>query len=158
MNTKQLIGSIAVIGFGSLAGFAQETTRTETTVRENPDGSVTETTRTVTFTPEQRTKVISYFKPYQDERYGLPQEIATKIKIEKLPSAWRSSSIEPGVVIEKEHRPLLVKAPPKLVSVIPASESAKLSYYVAGGNVVAVDPQYRVVESVRIPTVVFETE
>ena len=43
--------------------------------------------------------------------------------------------------------------PPKLVEVLPPVESTEVRYYVAGSNVVAVDENYRVVDSIQIPSV-----
>ena len=65
---------------------------------------------------------------------------------------WRS--IPTGTVITDVYRPLLVEAPEKLVSYFPAD--AGYSYYIAGSNVVAIDDGYRVVDSIRIPTIRFE--
>lgn len=140
---------------------AQVTETTETTeTTEHEDGSVTETTTTTTrtFDPALRTKVVSYFDPYKEERYGLPPGVYTDEVVTKIPTAWRTTAIAPGVVVTEKERPYLVAAPPKLISLLPPAEERHVKYYVAGGNVVAVDKEYRVVDSVHIPTVKFTVE
>ena len=129
-------------------------TREKTEVRENADGSTTEkhTTTTTTFNPEVRTKVVKYFEPYKTERHGLPPAFVSRIKVKEIPAAWRTTAIAPGVVITEKERPYLVEAPPELIKVLPAP-TAEVRYYVAGGNVVAVDKSYKVVDSIQIPSV-----
>lgn len=129
-------------------------TVTETTVTDHGDGTVTETTRT--FTPEVRQSVVTYFEPYAEESYGLPVEVVQQIEVDRIPAIWRNQVIEPGTVITEEYRPMLVKAPRQLVSVFPEHEGYR--YYIAGGNVVVVDEEYQVIDSLRIPTVRFDVE
>ena len=136
---------------------AQTTTTEETVVREKADGRTETTTTTTThFTPEARTKVVKYFDSYKESPHGLPPAWASRVKVEELPETWRTSAIAPGVVITEKERPYLVEAPSDLVSLLPAGSGVR--YYVAGGNVVAIDDGYRVVESVRIPSIRFTVE
>jgi len=135
-----------------------QVTKTETTeVKEHADGSVSETTTVTTFNPEARTKVVKYFDTYKSNPHGLPPEWVTRMRVKEIPSAWRTTVIAPGVVVTEKERPFLVEAPADLVSVLPAA-SGGVRYYVAGGNVVAVDKEYRVVDSIRIPSIKFVDE
>lgn len=159
---KTIAKVFGVIALGTLLPtFAQVTTTEETNeVQQNPDGSVTETNvvTTTTFNPESRTKVVKYFDTYKGERYGLPPGWVTRFKVKEIPTAWRTSRIAPGVIVTEKQRPYLVEAPPELVKVLPAQASKEVRYYVAGGNVVAVDEKYRVVDSIQIPSVKFTVE
>ncbi len=135
---------------------AQVTQTTEKTeVRENPDGSVTErkTVTTRTFNPQVSSRVVKYFDPYKTEQYGLPRGLFANIEVSEIPETWRTRAIAPGVVVTEKERPYLVAAPAPLVKLLPPVETTKVRYYVAGGNVVAVDEEYRVVDSIRIPSV-----
>lgn len=149
--------SITILAaLGLIAPLAAQVTQTKekTEVRENADGSTTEkhTTTTKTFNPEVRTKVVKYFDTYKTERYGLPPAYVSKVKIKEIPAAWRTSVIAPGIVITEKERPFLVEAPPEVVSVLPAP-AADVRYYMAGGNVVAVDKSYTVVDSIQVPSI-----
>jgi hypothetical protein len=141
-----------------LAAEVTETTETTETT-EHADGSTTETTTETsrTFNPEIQKKVVRYFDPFKTERYGLPPALVTKVKVEEIPSTWRTSGIRTGVVITEKERPHLIAAPPDLVKVLPAPR-AGVTYYVAGSNVVAVDKEYKIVDSVHIPSIKFVTE
>ena len=155
---KSLIayGSAAFLSLG-LTAFAQVTETTETTeTTEHADGTTTETTETTTrtFEPEVQKRVVKYFDTYKTERYGLPPAVVTKISVDGIPTTWRSSRIAPGVVVTEKERPYLIAAPPELVKVLP-SPRAGVTYYVAGSNVVAVDKEYKVVDSVHIPSIKF---
>jgi len=140
-----------------VASASAQVTTQEKTTKENADGSTQQTTTTTTFTPESRTKVTEYFNTYKTNPYGLPPEWVPRMKIKELPPAWRTSQIPTGTVITQEHRTRLLEAPPELVKVLPASRP-DTRYYVAGGNVVAIDQNYKVVDSLRIPSVKFDVE
>jgi hypothetical protein len=144
----------AVLGIALPVSAQVTETKEKTEVRENADGSTTEkhTTTTTTFNPQVRTKVVKYFEPYKTERYGLPPAYVTKVKVKEIPAAWRTTAIAPGVVITEKERPYLVEAPPELIKVLPAP-AAETRYYMAGGNVVAVDKSYKVVDSIQVPSV-----
>ena len=146
-----------VVALGSLFPLAAQVTETKekTETTENADGSTTEkhTTTTTTFNPEVRTKVVKYFDTYKTERYGLPPAWVTKVKVKEIPATWRTTRVAPGVVITEKERPYLVEAPPDLVKILPAPPSPEVRYYVAGGNVVAVDKTYKVVDSIQVPSV-----
>ena len=149
--------TIAALGAAALGTIlpltAQVTeTRKKTEVREHADGSTTEKTTTTTFSPEVKTKVVKYFEPHKTARYGLPPAWVTKVKVKEMPAAWRTSTIAPGVVITEKERPYLVDAPADLISVLPPP-APDVRYYVAGGNVVAVDRDYKVVESINVPSI-----
>ena len=128
-------------------------TREKTKVTEHADGTTTEkkTTTTTTFSPEVKTKVVKYFEPHKTARFGLPPAWVTKFKVKEIPTTWRTT-LAPGVVITEKERPLLVDAPADLISVLPPAP-ADVHYYVAGGNVVAVDSNYKVVEAINVPTI-----
>ncbi|RYD65693.1 MAG: hypothetical protein EOP83_06840 [Verrucomicrobiaceae bacterium] len=153
---RTTIAALGAAALGTLLPLTAQVTETreKTEVREHADGTTTETTTTTTttFSPAVQTKVVKYFEPHKTARFGLPPAWVTKVKAKQIPAAWRTSTIAPGVVITEKERPLLIDAPADLVGVLPAP-SADVRYYVAGGNVVAVDRDYRVVESVNIPSI-----
>lgn len=154
MKTTRI--AIAAVALGAILPLTAQVTETKkkTEVHENADGSTTEkhTTTTTTFNPEVKTKVVKYFDTYKTERYGLPPAYVTKIKVKEIPAAWRTSVIAPGVVITEKERPFLTEAPPELIKVLPAP-TPEVRYYMAGGNVVAVDREYKVVDSIQVPSV-----
>ena len=152
---KRINVTLSALALGSIIPLlAQTTTEKTTDVTRNGDGSVTKTeTKTTTFNPQVRTKVVKYFDKYKTEKYGLPPAWGARVKVKEVPAAWRTS-IAPGLVITEEHRPHLVEAPPELVSELPPAEGG-VRYYVAGSNVVAVDSRYQVVDSVQIPSIKF---
>ncbi|QJE96000.1 hypothetical protein [Luteolibacter luteus] len=152
---KTLTQAIVIASVGLVLPLSAQVTQTreKTETKENPDGSVTEkhTTTTKTFDATVQKRVVQYFDPYKEERYGLPPAIVTSVKVKEMPVAWRTSALNTGVVITEKERPYLVTAPPELIKVLPARDEVR--YYVAGGNVVAVDKEYRVVDSVQIPSI-----
>lgn len=115
------------------------------------------TTTTTHFNPEYQQKVVQYFDTYKTNPNGLPPEWSTQMKLKQLPPAWRSGAITRGTVVTEEHRNFLMEAPPALVKVLPPP-NADVRYYVAGGNVVAVDKSYKVVDSIRVPSMKFDVE
>ena len=147
MKTTRI--ALVAVALGAILPVSAQVTETrkKTEVRENADGSTTEkhTTTTTTFNPEVRTKVTKYFDTYKTERYGLPPAYVQRIKVKEIPAAWRTSVIAPGVVITEKERPFLTEAPPELIKVLPAP-TPETRYYMAGGNVVAVDREYKVVD------------
>ena len=159
MKTITKVFGLATLLTWSAGAQVTETTETKDTT-EHADGSVTEstTTTTRTFDPALRTKVVKYFDTYKTEKYGLPPEIVTSVKVKEVPTAWRTSAIAPGVIVTEKERPYLVAAPPTLVKLLPAAEERKVRYYVAGGNVVAVDKEYKVVDSIHIPSIKYVEE
>ncbi|MES2923262.1 MAG: hypothetical protein V4819_17025 [Verrucomicrobiota bacterium] len=150
---KRITTTIGALVMGSILPLlAETTTEKKTDITKNADGSVTKTeTKTTTFNPESRTKVVKYFDTYKTEQYGLPPAWATKVKVKEVPATWRTT-IAPGMVFAEKERAYLVEAPSDLVSVLPPATSG-VRYYVAGSNVVAVDSGYRVVDSVQIPSI-----
>lgn len=152
---KPIITAFSAITLGCIIPLPAEQKQTETTteITESPDGSVTKTeTKTTTFNPDARTKIVKFFDPYKTSPHGLPPGWAAKFKVKEIPAGWRTTRIAPGLVIQERERPYLVEAPPELVTVLPPPE-AGVRYYVAGSNVVAVDSNYTVVDSVQIPSV-----
>ena len=107
----------------------------------------------ISFNPEVRTKVGRYFDRFKANRHGLPPEWVSRMRVREIPANWRSR-ILPGIVIVENERIYLIEAPQDLVDVLPPLP-AGFHYYVAGSNVVAVDDNYRIVESFQIPTIVF---
>ena len=149
---KSILTILGVAAVSTFTVTAQTTTEKTTDVTANPDGSMTKTeTKTTTFDPAARTKVVTYFDAYKTSPYGLPPAWVTTMKVKEIPSGWRTR-IAPGLVIAEKERPFLVAAPPDLVKVLPAPASG-IRYYVAGGNVVAVDSSYRVVDSIDVPSI-----
>ncbi|MES2922388.1 MAG: hypothetical protein V4819_12620 [Verrucomicrobiota bacterium] len=99
-----------------------------------------------------RSKVLRYFDTYRGEPMGLPPASAASVKLGEIPAAWMNSSIRTGVVVQESDRSALVEAPAQLVRVLPA-QSGAVRYYLAGSNLVTVNENYKVLDSVRIPTV-----
>ncbi len=155
MKMKPFIIAVSVLGIGSMSLMAQaQKTEKATDVTKNADGSVTKTeTTTTTFTPDSRTKAVKYFDAYKGNPHGLPPAWAAKVRVKDVPTAWRTS-IAPGIVVQETDRSYLVEAPDDLISVLPAPRSG-MRYYVAGSNIVAVDSNYRVVDSIPIPSIKF---
>jgi archaellum component FlaD/FlaE len=154
---RTTVAALGAVALGTLFPLAAQVTETreKTKVEEHSDGTTTEkktTTTTTTFTPEVKTKVVKYFEPHKTARFGLPPAWVTKVKVKEMPAAWRTTTIAPGVVITEKERPYLVEAPPDLISVLPPP-TPDVRYYMAGGNVVAVDKSYKVVESINIPSI-----
>lgn len=132
--------SIVVSAILPLAAQTKTTEKTETT--EHPDGSVTEKTTTKTRTVRARGR----------EARGLPPTIVMRVKVKEVPAAWRTTRIGTGAVIQEKERVHLIDAPPELEKVLPPP-TPNIRYYVAGSNVVAVDRDFRVVDSVHIPSI-----
>ena len=153
---KTISTIFAVVSMASLATLSAQVTETteKTETRQNPDGTVTEkhTVTTTTFEPEVQKRVVKYFDSYKGEHYGLPPGWVAKVKVKEIPAAWRTTRLANGVVIREQERPYLMAAPPELVKILPAP-GEEVHYYVAGGNVVAVDRDYRVVDSIQIPSI-----
>lgn len=156
MKTITKLLSLATVGL-ILPLSAEVTETTEKSTTANADGTTTTTeTKTTTFNPEARTKVVKYFETYKSNPYGLPPAWATTVKVKEIPTAWRTT-ISPGVIITEKERPYLMAAPPELVKVLPTA-TGEVRYYMAGGNVVAVNKEYKIVDSIPIPSVKFEVE
>ncbi|MES2659078.1 MAG: hypothetical protein V4689_10705 [Verrucomicrobiota bacterium] len=155
---KLFLHTCGAVTFGCLLPLAAQTTETTTKseVTRNADGSVThsESITTTRFTADSRTGVVKYFDAFKNEPFGLPPAWVNQFRVNEIPVAWRVSTVGPGVVVPELERRHLVEAPPDLVKVLPAP-LAGIRYYVAGSNVVAVDRSYKVVDSVRIPTIRF---
>jgi hypothetical protein len=154
---KTIVSAIGIAALGYCLPLAAQTTETETNtdISRNADGSVTRTeSTTTTFTPESREKVVTFFQEHRSKPHGLPPAWTNKIQVNRIPAAWRTNRITPGVVISEQEREYLMAAPPELVNVLPQS-SGDVRYYVAGSNVVAVDREYKIVDSVHIPTIKF---
>ena len=158
MNTKTIAVSAIALGMLPLAAEQPEAvkTKTETKIEKTPNGEIKQTTTTRTFTPEVETRVVKWFEQYKTHPHGLPPGIAKKVEVNTIPTTWRTE-IEPGFVIEEEQRTYLMPAPQPLISALPERDDSH-TYYIAGSNVVAVDSDYAVVESVSIPTLKFESE
>jgi hypothetical protein len=151
---KSTIQACCVIVVGSILPLPADQTTTEKTEVTKSAAGVTQTTTTTTttFNPETQTKVVTYFDAYKGNPHGLPPGWVAKVKVKEVPVAWRTTRIAPGVVVTETQRPYLIDAPPELIKVLPAPV-AGVRYYVAGSNVVAVDSSYKIVDSVRIPTI-----
>lgn len=153
---KRIIATVAPLVIGSALPLLAEVTTEETTT--TADGSVTKTeTKTTTFDPQSKTKIVKYFDTYKSEPHGLPPAWITKIKVKEIPSTWRTARITPGVVVSEKERAYLIAAPSDLISILPTPASG-VRYYVAGSNVIAVDANYRVVDSIQVPSVKFTVE
>ena len=100
---KTLTQAIVIASLGVvLPATAQVTqTREKTETTEHADGSVTEkhTTTTKTFDADVQKRVVKYFDPYKEERYGLPPALVTSVKVKEIPATWRTTRLGSGVVI-----------------------------------------------------------
>ena len=152
---KLFLKSCLILTLGIPALNAAEVVETKETVTETAAGTTVESTTTTTFNPQARTKVVSYFDGYKTSPHGLPPAWASKVKVEAVPTAWRTTRIAPGMVVTEDQRSYLVEAPADLVSVLPAATGG-VRYYIAGSNVVAVDSKFKIVDSVQIPSIKFE--
>lgn len=148
-----LFGSLSIAAVLPLAAQVTEK-ETTTDTQTNPDGSVTqtETTKTTTFTPAARKQVVTYFERYKTDPYGLPPAWVSTVKVKELPTHWHTDTMQPGFVFPKAERTYLVAPPADMVKVLPPAPTG-VKYYVAGRQVVAVDPQFTVVDSITIPTI-----
>lgn len=104
------------------------------------------------FGSHARSKVVQYFDTYQTDPLGLPADCAADVRPGRLPADWTTGIMACGTVITEASRPALVEAPEELVRVLPADE-AEVHYYLAGNHLVALDAGYKILDSVRIPTV-----
>ncbi len=108
--------------------------------------------QSIVLSSHARLKVVQYFDTYLTNSLGLPPSCAAAIKLEEIPASWTTAGIRMGKVLQASERPALVEAPAELVRILPTGQP-KVRYFLAGTNLVAVDPGYKVVDSIRIPTV-----
>ncbi len=95
--------------------------------------------------------MVQYFDTYRSEPLGLPADCAARVKVGQIPVSWSNTGISAGAVIRENERSALVDAPVELVRVLP--HETEVRYFLAGGNLVAVNGNYKVLDSVRIPTI-----
>jgi hypothetical protein len=105
-----------------------------------------------TFNADARSKAARFFEAHKGRQHGLPPAVAAKLKAKEIPQQWKSSRIEPGSMVQERERTYLVEAPADLVEQLPTPPSG-VRYFIAGSNVIAVDQNYRVVDSIQIPTI-----
>ncbi len=118
----------------------------------NSAGSVARSSAPAVFHSYARTKIVQYFDTYRTDPMGLPPGWAIGIQVNEIPAAWGNSRIAPGFVVRENERTYLMAAPSELIRVLP-SQPQDLRYYVAGSNLVAVDHNYKIVDSIQIPTI-----
>ena len=104
------------------------------------------------FNSYARTKIVQYFDTYRADPLGLPPGWTKGIQVKNIPAAWANSWLAPGAVVAASEQTYLMAAPVELIRMLP-THSQDLRYYMAGCNLVAVDPNYKIVDSVHIPTV-----
>jgi len=107
----------------------------------------------VVFNAHARSKVVQYFDTYRSEPLGLPPGCAATGSGAGLPAGWNGPGISSGGVIPESERAFLVEVPVEMVKVLAAQSEVEVRYFLAGGSLVAVDPGWKVLDSVRIPTV-----
>jgi hypothetical protein len=107
----------------------------------------------VVFNSHARSKVVQYFDTFRADPMGLPPACAARIKSKEIPAPWENSGIAPGVVVSESERSALVEAPAELVKVLSTRSQDDVRYYLAGSNLVATTAAFKVLDSVRIPTV-----
>lgn len=100
-------------------------------------------------------KVVQYFDTYRADPLGLPAGCAREVQTRAIPVSWTNHEIDRGSMLAEGERSALVEAPAELVRVLPTRHTP-IRYYLAGSNLVAVDNSFKVVDSIRIPTVRFE--
>ncbi|MES2441018.1 MAG: hypothetical protein V4584_18280 [Verrucomicrobiota bacterium] len=149
LNLCCAASAACVIAFA--AGFVEPSSNA--VVRKTDgNGSRTLVNQGIGFGSHARSKVVQYFDTYRTDPLGLPAACAQQIKQREVPASWTSDEIRSGMVVKEGERPALVEAPAELVRVLPARQTS-VRYFLAGINLVAVDDGYKVVDSVRIPTV-----
>lgn len=99
-----------------------------------------------------RTKIVQYFDTYRTDPMGLPPGWTVGLQVNEIPAAWWRSRIAAGLVVGASERTYLMAAPTELVRMMP-THSQSLRYYLAGCHLVALDHNYKVVDSVNIPTI-----
>lgn len=107
----------------------------------------------VVFNAHAQSKVVQYFDTYRSDSLGLPPACAARTQVNEMPIAWGNAGIASGTVIPESERSFLVDVPVELVRVLAAQSEIEVRYYLAGRQLVAVDSDYKVLESVAIPTV-----
>lgn len=105
----------------------------------------------VVFNAHSRSKVVQYFDTYRNDPMGLPPGWASGIS--GKPAGWGNLEFVSGRVIPAGERSSLIGVPVELVRVLAAQSGVDVRYFLAGSSLVAVDPAYRVLDAVRIPTV-----
>ena len=109
-------------------------------------------TGSVVFDSYARTKIVQYFDTYRTDPMGLPPGWTVGLQVNEIPAAWWRSRIAAGLVVGASERTYLMAAPTELVRMMP-THSQSLRYYLAGCHLVALDHNYKVVDSVNIPTI-----
>ena len=109
-------------------------------------------TGSVVFDSYARTKIVQYFDTYRTDPMGLPPGWTVDLQVNEIPAAWWRSRIAAGLVVGASERTYLMAAPTELVRMMP-THSQSLRYYLAGCHLVALDHNYKVVDSVNIPTI-----
>lgn len=105
---------------------------------------------TTVFTSHARTKAVQYFDTYRSEPFGLPPGCVSIMNPSENSQAPLQISV--GQVIREDDRVRLLDAPAELVRVFPA-QPRDVRYCMAGNQLVAVDANCRVLDSIRIPTI-----
>ncbi len=150
LNLFSAVSFVCVVSLGT----RNSETSTSPEVSEKTAASVTRpaSAPAVVFNSHARSKVVQYFDTFRSDTQGLPPALAGKIGMNEIPTSWQTSRISPGVVIRETERSLLVDVPQELVRVF-STHPQDFRYCMAGSNLVAVDKRYKIMDSIRIPTI-----
>ncbi|MEO7100021.1 MAG: hypothetical protein ABI162_11710 [Luteolibacter sp.] len=152
-SAASVLGLLAIagsdLGISPPVGVARETHVVRMTGRPAPKASFA---APVVFNAYARSKVVQYFDTYRSEPIELPSGSEPRVGIGGMPAEWEGPEIVSGRVIPESERAFLVDVPVELVRVLAAQSQVVVRYYLAGNSLVAVDPGYKVMDVVRIPT------
>ena len=152
-SAASILGLLAIagndLGISPPVGVARETRGVvRMTGRPAPKASFA---APVVFNAYARSKVVQYFDTYRSEPIGLPSGSAPMVGTVG-DAGWEGPEIISGTVIPESDRSFLLDVPVELVRVLAAQSQVVVRYYLAGNSLVAVDPGYKVMDLVRIPT------
>lgn len=153
---KALLNLCSAVGFVCVVSLAARNSETSTSPGVSGRAAVSVTrpasAPAAAFNSHARSKVVQYFDTFRSDPQGLPPGLAGKIRTNEIPTSWETSRIAPGVVIRETERSFLVDVPQEWVRVFSAHPH-DFRYCLAGSNLVAVDKGYKIVDSIRIPTI-----
>jgi hypothetical protein len=104
------------------------------------------------FNPHARAKAVQYFDTYRAEPYGLPPGCVAMMNPIEDPASSANIEVSVGKIVKESERAGLMEAPSELVRVFPPQPQG-VRYCLAGNQLIVVDGNCRVLDSVRIPTI-----
>lgn len=104
------------------------------------------------FNPHARAKAVQYFDTYRAEPYGLPPGCVAMMNPIEDPASAANIGVSVGQIVKESERAGLLDAPSDLVRVFPPQPEG-VRYCLAGNQLIVVDGNCRVLDSIRIPTI-----